>query len=272
MRNSYDITIFCVATNRYLEFWEKLVQSFYATGHPSEYRVQWVLYSDRATDLESNYLVGSKDKLFVIPIENEKWPFPTLLKFYYLYSGRDHIFGDYVLHLDADMLFSEGFDLNELLKVLDSQPLAFVNHPGYFRDGPDKSLKFYQKNPHLIASDFKLLVKYGAVGTWETNSNSTAYVPRSSRHKYVCGGVWLGHRRQVLEMSSKLSERIQDDLDRGIIAIYHDESHLNWYFSQGLAAILPPNYCYEPSYKHLGFLKPQIIAVDKNLDNIWKRI
>ena len=46
---------------------------------------------------------------------------------------------------------------------------------------------------------------------------------------YVCGGINGGERDAYLKFCHTLQKRIRQDKDRGIIALWHDESHINWY-------------------------------------------
>ena len=61
-------------------------------------------------------------------------------------------------------------------------------------------------------------------------------------------------------------------LKNGIIAKFHDESHLNAFASQSKSITwLNPEYCFEPSYPNLNSLDPYLHVVDKNENTKWKR-
>ena len=62
-----------------------------------------------------------------------------------------------------------------------------------------------------------------------------------------------------------MSDRIDSDLKKNIIAVWHDETHWNKYLSETLPSkILTPSYCYpETGYEHLKMAK-KIIALNKN--------
>jgi hypothetical protein len=58
-------------------------------------------------------------------------------------------------------------------------------------------------------------------------------------------------------------DQIKKDSDNGIMAVWHDESHLNRYFiDHKPTTILSPSYCYPESWK-LPFHK-RILMLDKN--------
>ena len=53
------------------------------------------------------------------------------------------------------------------------------------------------------------------------------------------GGLNGGRPKEYLEMVRTLSVNIRDDYDRGIIALVHDESHINAYMRSHPCKILP---------------------------------
>jgi histo-blood group ABO system transferase len=126
-------------------------------------------------------------------------------------------------------------------------------------------------NPKDLARDCRTQLRFGGLGSWERNKKSRAFVPRSQRNVYVCGGTWLGRKEEILTLCKELSSRINEDLEVGITAVFHDESHLNWYQAKNQLTLLNPELCFDPSYPQLKNLKPKIIAVDKNVETKWVR-
>ena len=64
-------------------------------------------------------------------------------------------------------------------------------------------------------------------------------------------------------MAQMLDEHIDDDDANKIMACWHDESHMNWYFlNNPPTLILNPGYCY-PEKATLPYTK-RILALDKN--------
>jgi histo-blood group ABO system transferase len=86
----------------------------------------------------------------------------------------------------------------------------------------------------------------GTVGTPERNPDSLAMIPFNAKNKYYCGGFNGGHATSFLMMAEAIKERIDIDSKRGVVAVWHDESHLNRYLYErvGLAKTLDPSYCY----------------------------
>jgi hypothetical protein len=104
----------------------------------------------------------------------------------------------------------------------------------------------------------------GGLGTWENRKKSSAYVPRRSRKVYVCGGFWLGKKSSFEKLVSKLDAETNIDLANGVVAKWHDESHLNKWASENACTVLEPSFCYDASYIWLKNLPEIIQAVRKN--------
>jgi len=109
-------------------------------------------------------------------------------------------------------------------------------------------------------------VRVGGLGSWETKPESLAFVPRQLRKQYVCGGTWMGRGQELLSMIHELAAHTRTDLDAGRVAVWHDESHLNWFAANNATSILGSEYCYAPGFPNLADLSPRIIAVDKGND------
>jgi hypothetical protein len=103
----------------------------------------------------------------------------------------------------------------------------------------------------------------GGLGSWEQNPDSTAFVDRSERNNYVCGGTWIATREEFINMVQELDTQVAIDESRGVLATWHDESHLNKWASKNSHIILNPEFCYDASYPQLSKIIPVITAVDK---------
>ena len=266
----YDLTIFSVATDRYIKYWSAMVDSYLKTNGPSV-KIQWVVFTDKAEQIDPDLISKLGNSLLISRIPHQEWPFPTLLRYQFLTSIADQVLGRTVMHLDADMLFVSEIDFAKLEGSLEQKGVALVQHPGYFRPVGTKKLMFYVKNLRYFARDFKTYLRFGGLGTWERNKKSKAFVPRFLRNNYVCGGTWLGRRDEIITLCEELSTRINEDFARGIVAIFHDESHLNWYQSKNQFHLLGPELCFDYSYPQLRNLTPKIQAVDKNAEAKWVR-
>lgn len=251
-------------------YWSAMVNSYLDTND-SSVKTQWIVFTDKGEDIKPELISRLGNSLLVVKIAHQAWPFPTLLRYQFLLTVSEKVQGRIVMHLDADMLFLNELKLSDIEKSFGAKGVALISHPGYYRPSGLKKLKFYFKNNKYLARDLKSQAKFGGLGTWERNKLSRAYVPRSLRKKYVCGGAWLGTNVEILKLCKILSSRISEDLNQNIVAVFHDESHLNWYQANNSFTVLSPELCFDPSYPQLSALTPKILAVDKNVESQWVR-
>jgi histo-blood group ABO system transferase len=110
----------------------------------------------------------------------------------------------------------------------------------------------------------------GDRGTPETNPKSLACVFPHESMVYFAGGFNGGTSYEYLIMSEKLEKNIETDYSNDIIAIWHDESHLNRYLIDNPPTkVLSPSYCYEETknYNELPFQR-KLLALNKNHNEI----
>ena len=267
------ITFVSIATGRYLAFWEN---QFNSAKHylDKSARIEFVILTDQIEELKNaskELLRGTNWKLQIGHVPHQEWPFPTLYKFKHIISNWNLLNGEAIWHLDADMVFSDRDVHISLLKLSQENEMVFVSHPGYFRSKGASKLCLYLNWPPLLLKDLKCLIKERGLGTWEKNRLSLAFVESHKRLNYVCGGSWGGKRQAFLEFLNELSNRVNSDLYSGVMARYHDESHINWFRVNYRCKVLDPSYCYEESYPHLNGLQKKIIAVDKSEFSNWER-
>lgn len=98
-------------------------------------------------------------------------------------------------------------------------------------------------------------------GTYEDRLRSLAYVKSDEGDQYFCGGFNGGSSVEYLKMVRQLAKNVGTDANNGIMAVWHDESHMNRYLIDNPPTkILSPAYCYpEP---------PEDETYEKN---IWKQ-
>lgn len=258
-----SVGVFSVATNIYLDYWLDMAISA-ASFLRAEAGVTLHVFTDRPS--EAAGMAPRVPGVTVVPIGIPPlgWPEATMDRYRLVHEHADQIAGDTLVHVDADMLFVAPVG-TELDPDAWLGGMAFVRHPGYFRPAGRQRLALYARSPRTALSDVSLRRKSGGIGTWEDRVQSTAYVQRPARGHYYCGGVWMGRREPLLTMSSELARQVADDHRRGIIAVWHDESHLNSYACRHPHTELGPEYCFVPEYPQLGHIAPRIIAVDKGL-------
>jgi histo-blood group ABO system transferase len=222
------ICVITIATGRYIQFVEKLLNSI-EKYFLTEHEISCLLFTDNEIDEISDNIKVSK-------IEHKTWPTPALMKYNYIYSEKEFLKDfDYAYLFDADVFLVE----NVGEEVLEN--LVGVIHP--YKILEDKSVYPY-----------------------ESRKQSTAYVEDSDRDKYYAAAFTGGKIENFLEMTKTISERVSTDEENGIVAVWHDESHLNKYFNENPPLALSPSYMFpeelinNPNYPW----EPKIIAVNKD--------
>lgn len=222
------IGLLIIATNKYSRFLDNLITSA-DEFFLKGFDVTYFIYTD-----QNNLNLETQRNVKIIPIKHRPWPWMTL--------GRYKIFNDsklklmemdYLFYCDADMKFVGSIE-REILSAR-----VATQHPGYV----------------------------GKRGTPETRSESLACVYPHENMQYFAGGFNGGAKSEFLKMSRKLSYNIQIDNDNDIIAVWHDESHMNRYFIDNPPTkILDPGYCWAECHKPP--FHPRIIALDKDHKSI----
>lgn len=125
------------------------------------------------------------------------WPDGTLLRYHAYWGARGVLTSfDFLIACDADMRF-----VGEVGEEIVTD-LFGTQHPGF----TDKR------------------------GSYETRPGSTAFVGQGEGRTYFCGGFVGGRPMQFLSMARTIAHCIDADKTHNLIAVWHDESHLNRYF------------------------------------------
>jgi histo-blood group ABO system transferase len=230
--SSYNIGLCIMATGKYISFVMPLITSarvHFCPGHS----VTFFVFTD-------GNLPTAPD---IVRIQQPKmgWPYDTMMRFATYLRHADVVGSmDYVFACDADMLFVDTCG-DEML----GERVATC-HPGYVGNKP------VWPDPQ---SDY------------DRNPASTACIAPHEGKQYFAGGFYGGSAREFIRMMLVNVGNIMKDLDKGIIARWHDESHLNRYFIDNEpTVILSPSYCYPEHGYTVGY--PQhhmrLVALDKN--------
>jgi len=232
------VGLLVIATGPYLRFAQELLGDV-GDHLAREADVTVNLFTD-ASHADVRTLPTSRQlNLNVVPVPRLRWPEASLHRYELFTHAQADIAGEVLIYLDADIRIARPF-LETLTPSEWAGGLAAVRHPGFYRR---RALR--------------------RRGSWESHRASVAYVPPWRRRTYVCGGVWMGMRRPVLDASRELAERVRRDSAVGITAQWHDESHWNWWVAYRKVHLLGPEYCWVPDYPWLAHLDPLICAVDK---------
>jgi histo-blood group ABO system transferase len=230
------ICLLLIATNHYIQFVNPLLESV-ERNFLNGHDVSAVLFTDHELEEASENIKVSK-------IEHENWPIPTLKRYHYFCKESEYISNfDYCFYLDVDMKIV-GKVGDEILG-----DLVATQHPG-----------FWYRDRNMFS--------------YERRNQSTAYVPFNEGTMYYAGGFNGGSTTHFLKMSETIVANVNKDFDNGIVAEWHDESHMNRYFINNKPTIeLSPSYCfpeaafYNPQGWYVPF-EPKILALEKNHNKI----
>jgi histo-blood group ABO system transferase len=218
-----NVGLCVIATGKYLQFVPPLWHSASGLFLPN-HRVRLFLFSDQPLEL--------RDCANCLTL-HRPWPGPTLYRYHSMLAFRNQLESlDYLYYCDADMRFV-GPVGDEVLGNL-----VATHHPGFYGSDPDAF-------------------------TYDRNPASQAFVPPGSGRHYYAGGFQGGRADRYLKVMTDLRSRIDDDDRRGVVALWHDESHWNRYLLDSPPDVaLSPAYCY-PEGRALP-LEPKLLALNKN--------
>ena len=223
------ILILTIATNKYIQFVERLYDNI-AENFLVDHEMECLLFTEHEVEASDNVRVSQ--------IEHEPWPIPTLKRYNYFMKEKEFISTfDYCYYFDVDMGIV-GKVGDEVLG-----DLVATMHP--YQSFVPKEKRTYDRNPESLA--------YVAEG--EEGEN------------YYAGGFNGASTKEFLKMSEVIADRVNKDLEKGVIALWHDESHMNRYLIDNPPSLsLTPSYCFaeeqmqNPNYPY----EPKIIALKKD--------
>jgi hypothetical protein len=230
-----SLAVAFIGTGKYLTFfdeWYSTAKKFLA----ADTRRTFLVFSDG--------LPAPSDDVVEYLIPHEPWPYVTLKRWQTLRLAEDVIAAHkHFLYLDADMKIDAPISYQELFRP--DQKYTGVEHPAHW-------MKWG---------------KSGWPGSFETNPASLAAVTEDMDHgMYWQGCLWGGESAAVLKMLRILQARTADDLARGVIAKWHDESHLNRFFIDHKPDVftLSSGFAYPSQIPGVLNVTPRIWHLDKN--------
>ena len=219
------VGLLIIATNKYIQFLQPLISSA-DDFFLKDQEVTYFVFSNQDIQIEANRNVVRID------VDHKEWPWMTLGRYKIFTNNSEELSKmDYLYYCDVDMRFV-GDVGDEIL----SERVA-TQHPGYF----------------------------GRRGTPETNRLSLACVFQHEEMQYFAGGFNGGTSNEYLKMSKHISNNIDIDYSNGLIAIWHDESHINRYFIDNTPTkILDPSYCCVESWLDCPFGRRLLALIKKH--------
>lgn len=226
-----SVKIFTISTNNYRYFTEDFLQSFQSLFLPNINKDFFIFTDYIDNPIYNNYNANP------IYINHEKWPLITLKRYHAIDNISNSI-------SEKDLCIFADIDLKVISKIdkLEIGTFFGVLHPGNYLINNTDSL--------------------------ETNEESLAFVSKSDipdGYKYIQGCLWGGIGQDFVDMIRTLKENTEKDFINGIVAKWHDESHLNKFCINNFTKFkfLSSSYAY-PEKWNLPIEKI-IIHKDKNM-------
>ena len=153
---------------------------------------------------------------------------------------------DYLVFIDADALVVDTITEEEFFT---DKPLYGVHHPCHFLKFPP-----HDKPP----------------GAFETNPLSLAKISEEYDHSiYWQGCLWGGRIPEVFDLMTELDRRTTIDEKNNVIAVWHDESHLNCFYSENKEKVhtVGPEYAFPEVFADYCDFKPKMVHMAKDNSN-----
>jgi hypothetical protein len=203
------VAVLYICTGAYGQFFSGFYESARKYFLCDIAEVRYFVFTDnmKLTDAEDVELIHHKCNGF---------PMDSLMRFDMFLSVAEKLKDfDYTFFFNANMLF-----VSPVGEDILPDSLTAVIHPGLYN---------------------KPVWRY----PYERDKRSTAYIPPHDKdYCYYMGSVNGGRTADYLELASVCSKNIHKDLEQGLIAVYHDESHLNHYLHYHPCTALSPSYAY----------------------------
>lgn len=230
------VAICFIGTGKYLNFLPKYYDNIHQYFLPGVEKTILV-FTDGEGDFPEDVKVYHQEHL--------DWPFITLTRFDIIQKAEEEIKkNDWFVFIDADALVVDTIEVEDF----------FDNTKSYF--GVHHPCHFLQLSPH---NQFP--------GAFETNQKSRSAVTKDDDTSvYYQGCLWGGKVPEVFEMINELQNRVTKDLKDDIIAIWHDESHLNKFLIQNKDKVhtLGPEFAYPEVFDTYCDFEPKIVHLAKD--------
>jgi len=231
-RVNAKIGVLYICTGKYSIYWPKFYLSAKKYFCPGA-ELHFFVFSDSSLD---NF---NDPKVHYYHQEKLGWPYDTLRRFHIFLSQKEQLQKmEFLYYFNANMIFKKTVAGEEILPDVNHFPSGLVSvvHPCHY---------------NRAAADL----------IYDRTPNSTACVPAGEGAKYYQGCLSGGTSEAYLTMCEILKKNIDKDEQNGIIALWHDESHINHYFISHPPKELHPGYAYPENMK-VPFSKI-IVQLDK---------
>lgn len=223
------IAVFTISLGKYDIFFNEFYNSVNNLFLPNHEK-QFFVFTDKSLEEKDNLTQIKQDKL--------GWPYDTMMRFHFMSKIKDEL-------LKYDYIYF--FNIN--MKVLKEIKDEVIPH---------------EENDFLVGADHPIHSGWpGDRLPYERNKNSEFYIPFGYDGRYYQGCFNGGKSNVFINMCEVLKDKIDNDLSKGIVPKWHDESALNWFFKDKRPLFLSKDYIYPESFPNYN--EKKMIQVDK-----WK--
>ena len=238
------VAITFIGTNKYLDFLPQYYENTKKYFLPNSEKV-FLVFTDGEGDFPDDVKVYHQEHL--------EWPYITLKRFEIINKAKEVIKDcDWLVFIDADALPVATITEEEFLYRCcgsDTNQIPFfgVHHPCHYLKMP----------PHN---------QYPGAYEITENCNAAVDLEKYQPKVYYQGCFWGGRTPEVCAMIDELEYRVGDDLKRNVVALWHDESHLNKYFIENpdLVHTYGPEYAFPEVFKDQCTFEPKIVHLAKD--------
>ncbi|XP_069465432.1 histo-blood group ABO system transferase [Ambystoma mexicanum] len=232
---SIGLTVFAV--KKYVVFLQRFIETaekFFMVGQ----RVNYYVFTDLPEQVPKMTLPDGRQVVTIQVPGYKRWQEVSMRRMEMIHdaSMRNFVYEvDYIVAVDVDMQFTDEVGVEILGDVFGTL------HPGFYET----------ERQHF---------------TYERRASSQAYIPEDEGDFYYAGGFFGGTVKEVFMLTGHCHSAMMADRDRGIEAIWHDESHLNKYLlNHKPTKILSPEYLWDCNTRSPPFLlKRRFLTVSKN--------
>ena len=238
------VAITFIGTNKYLDFLPQYYENTKKYFLPNSEKV-FLVFTDGEGDFPDDVKVYHQEHL--------EWPYITLKRFEIINKAKEVIKDcDWLVFIDADALPVATITEEEFLSRCcgsDTNQIPFfgVHHPCHYLKMP----------PHNEAP-----------GAYDQNKESLAYVDveKENPQIYFQGCFWGGKVPAIMQMIDELEYRVNKDLENDVVALWHDESHINRYFLEREFDVhtFGPEYAYPEVFDQYCNFEPKIVHLAKD--------
>lgn len=229
------VAILYICTGIYSQFWNGFYESCNKYFLKDIADKHYFVFTDDIS-------IAQQENVTVVPKKFEGFPDDSLYRFRtFLWKEEELKRFDYIFFFNSNIRFIRHIGA-EILPS-DEEGLVGFRGPGSFK---------YEKTPSM----------YG----FERNKCSTAYIPPfKGPYRYFSGAANGGTSVAYLAMTRELCENVQKDKDNGIVALVHDESHINCYMHYHKPKELGVDYMWPESDVVPSSIK--VLLIDKTKFN-----